>query len=348
MPNKMLSQVIGGGVAVRGNAAGKKDSSVIQLVRQRKGSVHGEGKEDVVAVLTPSGTPLSIRRLIQDTIKEYVTYPPAQIATAAVAKSVVGAAIADTNRPKSLNTHLVVQNGKTVHCSVCHIGKHYLIRTDHGEQAILDSGYAAWRLLLLLANIDMTIPLANVFHADKKGAPFIVIGQTVRRETGLDPDGVGTLSYKIPAIRNDRYLREVGNKLLENRCEQQEAKKLGDEAALTKLQEEEDHFLAALRKIADKVQVSTKDAAGGSHTVSKDIHALYMSVMRAIGCIKESAPRLAQHLKQRVKANGTICYQKTAGWDWQFLFPLERVNLMAGDPCNDEEDNSGHSAGFSL
>jgi hypothetical protein len=60
--------------------------------------------------------------------------------------------------------------------------------------------------------------------------------------------------------------------------------------------------------------------------------------MRAVKRVGQSAPRLADHLKQNVKCNGIIRYEKVVGWKWDFLFTLELVNLIAGD-VRDAEDN---------
>jgi hypothetical protein len=230
-------------------------------------------------------------------------------------------------------------------CTVERISGHYLIRTPHGEQVIVDGGLGILRLLLLIANAGTNVSLANVSLVARKLAPFIVVGSSSRKGTGMDRDGSGSLSYKIPHVRNPAYVRALGEKILENRCSQDDARKHSDDAELAELQAEEDMLLDALRReesgMEDLVEAPGDEDADSTDADStgKAIHALHMSVVRAIEALRKDAPRLAAHLKERVKANGTIRYEKTNGWDWEFLFPLERVNLVAGEPRDINEDD---------
>jgi hypothetical protein len=224
-------------------------------------------------------------------------------------------------------------------CTIERICSHYLIRTPDGEKGILDPCFGTWRLLAMLANIDKDLGLTNVLHADKRRGPFIVTGKGGLRGTGLSKDGAGTMSYLIATGRNDEQLRRLKAGLEKNLEGQEEARFLGKEDDLRDLQESEQRIREEMRQKAREMEriVKNPDEKGGPATM-KNIHAVHMSVMRAIDSLKDGAPKLAAHLRDKVKAHGTFRYEKTEGWDFEFLFPLEQVNLLAGVPREVEDD----------
>lgn len=148
------------------------------------------------------------------------------------------------------------------------------------------------------------------------------------------------MSHKPPSGLDDEAKRQVRAALTENRTEQGEAQARGDEDRLAALQDQEDKLLAYLRGRAPLPEGKTKDMEDqGCDSTRKQVHAVEMSVFRAIGSLKEAAPGLAKHLKVAVKVNGVIRYEKVRGWDWKFLFPLEPVNLLVGDPRDQTSDS---------
>jgi hypothetical protein len=218
------------------------------------------------------------------------------------------------------------------------IGKHYCIRTSGGEQVILDSCRGTLRLLLLVVNPDMNVPLANVFHLGRKKRPFIIEGKGGLCGTGLDKDGTVSLTYK-PIIEDSYYIQKLKRDLKENLEAQDDPHASSNEAHLGELQAQEDDIRAKLKEYYDSARAADRIADSDQKgSTGKDIHALEVSVARTIGLIKADAELLGAHLRDRVKANGTIRYQKTNGWEWEFLFPLERVNLRAGDYRDSEHD----------
>ncbi len=233
------------------------------------------------------------------------------------------------------------ESNQTVRCIVERFGKHYRIHTSGGEMAVLDACRGTWRLLLLLANVGTEVALANVFHVDRKKSPYIIVGKGGLCGTGLDKDGTVSLTYK-PIIEDSHYIQKLKRDLKENLEEQDAPHASSNEARLGELQAREDEIKALLKpyydaiREAERIRRTPESQQKGS--VEHDIHAAYMSVHRAIAEIKATAPCLGEHLKPNVKVNGHIRYQKTVGWEWEFAFGLERVNLLAGDYRDSEHD----------
>ncbi|MFZ4394554.1 MAG: hypothetical protein ACOYOU_02890 [Kiritimatiellia bacterium] len=342
MPQTML-KVGKASTAVVHNSGSVSKNGSYQFVKQHTKVLEGgEGTEgDVVAVPAPATHSPSDLRMALSIVTAYVESTISGLPQAAQSKAVGVVENTQIGRNTGNSGERVsAQKGSSVvRCTVERICGHFFIKTSDGEMVILDLGRAAWRLLLLVANAGKNVPLANVFHADRKKMPFIIVGKGGLRGTGMDKDGTGSLSYNIPVGHDDKYLRELGAKIMENRCAQNEAIKCEDDVELALLQDVEDKLLAAMREKKQGMEKITRNPdEKDAHSTALDIHALYMSIMRAIDSMKSDAPRLAAHLKARVKANGTIRYEKTVGWDWEFMFDLERVNLCAGEVRDAEEE----------
>lgn len=190
-----------------------------------------------------------------------------------------------------------------------------LINCADGESAVLDATEVGTRrLLAYFANQNRSIAMNAMFDAGKRG-PRRLEGRDLAANpsdatcdaSAFDEsleNGVGEQKL-FDEIGDDKTIRAIYAEISRLKAEMDEAEGRGDADSFKSLEAKKDALVERLREYIRGCKLRV--APIGDHS-RKAVHALRMSIDRAITQVEKQAPRLGNHLRKSISRNGSFCY----------------------------------------